>query len=110
MVMPETAQADARATMDWNSEAITSLVRGALAEDIGSGDATTLATVPGDAMAQARIVARESLVCAGLPLLERVFRELDRACKIEWRSKEGESVPAEKALAGISGRARAILT
>lgn len=96
--------------MDWNSEAITSLVRSALAEDIGPGDATTAATIPEDAKADARIVARQSLVCAGLPIAERVFCELDPACRVERLCNEGESVSAGKTLARISAKARAILS
>jgi nicotinate-nucleotide pyrophosphorylase (carboxylating) len=95
--------------MDWNSEAITSLVRGALAEDIGPGDATTAATIPEGAMANARIVARESLVCAGLPLAERVFRELDPSCRLELLCKDGETVSAGRDLLRVSGSAPAIL-
>ena len=41
------------------------LVRAALAEDIGSGDATTLALVPEDALSTAVMTAREPLVMAG---------------------------------------------
>ncbi|HYA97696.1 MAG TPA: carboxylating nicotinate-nucleotide diphosphorylase [Methylomirabilota bacterium] len=96
--------------MDWNSDAITSLVRGALAEDVGPGDATTLAVVAPDTRADARILARRDLVCAGLPLAERVFRELDAKCRIEPACREGESVSPGKDLARISGSAQAILT
>jgi nicotinate-nucleotide pyrophosphorylase (carboxylating) len=95
--------------MDWNSEAITYLVRGALAEDIGPGDATTAATIPEGAMANARIVAREPLVCAGLPLAERVFRELDPSCRLELLCKDGETVQAGGDLLSVSGSAPAIL-
>ncbi|MBT3912288.1 MAG: nicotinate-nucleotide diphosphorylase (carboxylating), partial [Verrucomicrobia bacterium] len=49
------------------------LVKAALAEDIGSGDATTLALVPGDSVATAVMVAREPLVMAGVDLALAVF-------------------------------------
>ena len=65
--------------MDWNSEYIADLVRRALQEDIGGGDATSAAVVPAQALATAHILARQTLVCAGLPLAERVFRALDPA-------------------------------
>jgi nicotinate-nucleotide pyrophosphorylase (carboxylating) len=52
------------------------IVRRALAEDIGTGDVTTLATVPADATASALMVAREPLVVCGLPLAEAVFKEV----------------------------------
>ena len=45
----------------------------ALAEDIGSGDATTLATVPANAKAKAVLRARELLVVAGIEFAESAF-------------------------------------
>ena len=96
--------------MDWNSEAITSLVRQALAEDVGRGDATTQATVLETATARARILARESLVCAGLPLAELVFRELDADGQIKLLCREGEEIKAGCDVLHLKGKARAILT
>src|SRR5207249_4427018 len=48
----------------------------ALAEDIGSGDVTTLATVPEAATATAVMRAREPVVLAGVAFAEAAFREL----------------------------------
>ena len=62
--------------MDWNSHNIADLVRRALEEDIGTGDATTAATIPPRASARAHILARQTLVCAGLPIAEKIFRAL----------------------------------
>ena len=50
-------------------------VRAALAEDIGTGDVTTLATVPETAMARAAMQAREPLVTAGLDFAAAAFEE-----------------------------------
>ena len=63
--------------MNWNSPEIMAVVRRALAEDLGSGDATALATVPSSASAHAHILARAGLVVAGLPLAKGVFQALD---------------------------------
>jgi len=67
--------------MDWNSPYIDDLLKRALEEDLGSGDATTAAVVPLRASAVAHILARQTLVCAGLPMAERVFRSLIRRSK-----------------------------
>ena len=48
-------------------------VRRALAEDIGSGDITTNLCVPAAAAATGRMIARESLVLAGVELLPLIF-------------------------------------
>jgi nicotinate-nucleotide pyrophosphorylase (carboxylating) len=96
--------------IDWDSPQITALVRGALQEDIGKGDATVAAIVPPSAVADAKIIARQNLVVAGLPLAERVFRALDKNIIFTAKAAEGEHTPVKTALAEISGRAAAILT
>ena len=89
---------------------IRQVVRAALAEDIGIGDATTLATVPETAMAGAVMRAREPLVVAGLDFAEAAFRELSPKIKIEKLSRDGQRIVAGKILLRITGPARAILS
>jgi nicotinate-nucleotide pyrophosphorylase (carboxylating) len=96
--------------MNWDSPAIVNLVRKALEEDMGPGDATSLATVPTGAMGRARIIARAPLVCAGLPLVQRVFRELDGNMQFEFLAKDGDCVEKRRDLLRCCGRTRAILT
>ena len=96
--------------MNWDSEYIQRLVETALEEDLGAGDATVLATIPAKATGKARILAREELVCAGLPMAERVFCALDPEMKIELRSTDGNLVRKGGVLLHLQGRARAILT
>jgi nicotinate-nucleotide pyrophosphorylase (carboxylating) len=85
-------------------------VRAALAEDIGSGDATTLATVPANAAAKAVMRSREPLVIAGLDFAETAFRQLSPKIKIKKIAHDGQHVAARKTLLKISGPARAILS
>jgi len=85
-------------------------IRAALAEDIGSGDATTLAIVPATATAKAVMRAREPLVVAGLDFAEATFRELSAKVGVKKTSRDGRRVKAGAALLKISGPARAILT
>ncbi len=85
-------------------------VQAALAEDIGSGDATTLATVPETATAKAVLRAREPLVVAGLDFAEAAFRKLSAAVKIERLAKDSQRVSGGEILLKISGPARAILS
>lgn len=96
--------------MNWDSQYIAGLVRQALEEDVGSGDATALATVPVDALGKARIIAREEIVCAGLPLTELAFRALDPKIKVMFRATDGERVAKGSELLHLDGNARAILT
>jgi nicotinate-nucleotide pyrophosphorylase (carboxylating) len=86
------------------------LVRSALAEDVGSGDATTTAIVLAGTPGKAHIIARQTLVCAGLPLAENVFRALDRKIRVGCLHNDGSFVEAGAELIEIAGEAQAILT
>jgi nicotinate-nucleotide pyrophosphorylase (carboxylating) len=96
--------------IDWKSAAVVNLVRRALEEDVGTGDVTVLATVPALATGRARILAREPLVVAGLPMVEMVFAALDPAIHVEFLARDGDVVEKRRDLVRFSGRARAILT
>lgn len=85
-------------------------VRLALAEDLGSGDVTTLATVPEGATATALMRAREPLVVAGLALAEAAFRELAATVQTSRIAADGHRVAAGETLLRISGPARALLS
>ena len=93
-----------------SDEEVRQAVRLALAEDVGSGDVTTLAIVPPNAAAKAVMIAREPLVVAGLPVAEAVFRELSPALQITRTAGGGDQVKAGQSLLQISGPAQAILT
>jgi len=91
-------------------EEIRRAVQAALAEDIGSGDVTTLSTVPEQARVTVVMRAREVLVAAGLPLAEAAFRELAPDIHIEPLARDGHHAKPGENLLRISGSARAILS
>jgi nicotinate-nucleotide pyrophosphorylase (carboxylating) len=86
------------------------IVRTALAEDVGSGDATTLATVGADARARATITQKAPGVVFGVEAAERTFAELDDAVAFERLSPEGAWQEPGTGVLRIEGRARALLT
>jgi nicotinate-nucleotide pyrophosphorylase (carboxylating) len=92
-----------------HSADLPTLVRRALTEDVGDGDATTDATVPADARATARIVQKAPGVVFGLDAAELVFRELDPDVRLERRVEEGTWREGGEVL-DIEGSARALLT
>ncbi len=81
----------------------------ALAEDVGSGDVTTAATVPESALARAVITQKAPGVVYGLDVAETTFRTLDSHIQIERLAGEGVWRERGKVLR-IEGSARAILT
>jgi nicotinate-nucleotide pyrophosphorylase (carboxylating) len=93
-----------------SAEAVQTAVDRALQEDIGSGDATTLATVPSDSVSAASMVARQKMVVCGLALTEAAFRSLTAELKITPRVADGDPIEAGRELLRIEGPTRAILT
>ena len=86
------------------------LVEGALREDVGSGDVTTLATVPAEARGEGRLIAKSSLVLAGLAIAVSVFRALDDLVETRGGQDDGREFRPGETIAVIAGSARALLT
>lgn len=95
--------------MDWDAPEVTASITAALNEDIGSGDRTAERIVPAGTRATARLVARQTLVLAGMPLFERVLRTLSREINVERLFSDGQEVRREAVVARLNGPARAIL-
>ena len=87
----------------------TEIIRRALAEDVGTGDVTTLFTVSPDAQAVANVVAKSAGVIAGLPLVERVFDMIDPSLMMEYIVEDGEHVRPGQTIFNIMGPAQSIL-
>jgi nicotinate-nucleotide pyrophosphorylase (carboxylating) len=81
------------------------LIQLALAEDIGSGDVTTLACVPESARARGRFLAREPLVVAGLELLPEIYEH-----PVTRLAHDGDRCAEDAILATIEAPARLLLT
>lgn len=89
---------------------IARIVEMALAEDVGDGDLTSAATIPADAVISAVMAARQSMVLAGLPLAEAVFKTCDATVAFTAHAQDGARLAAGDVIAHIRGNARAILT
>ena len=96
-------------TLEPNFKAIEKIIADALAEDIGSGDATA-ALIPQDATANLAFVNREPLIMAGGFIAPLVFANLDKNITTRILVKEGQKAEQGSALIEVSGNARAILT
>ena len=80
----------------------------ALAEDLGSGDAT--AQLLPDDQDQAYVIAKEAGVIAGRPWFDACFLALDPNARLGWRVGEGQAVAAGTVLVTIAGRSRALVS
>jgi nicotinate-nucleotide pyrophosphorylase (carboxylating) len=87
------------------------VVTAALAEDVGSGDVTSLATVPAEQIDTADIVARADGVVAGLAVAAAVF-DISSAGTARFVAKatDGASVVRGDLLATVVGPTRALLS
>jgi len=90
-------------------EAYRDLVRQALAEDRGQGDATSAATVAKGIRARGTIMAKSDLVVAGIDVAAEAFRQLDPKAVFEVRWGDGSRVQAGEIVAGVTGDAHALL-
>ncbi len=87
------------------------LIRLAVREDLDRlYDWTTVALVPDAAVGQARIVARQPGVIAGLLPARIVLDEYDRRIETDLLVDEGQQVEAGAAIAQLRGPARSLLT
>jgi nicotinate-nucleotide pyrophosphorylase (carboxylating) len=95
-----------------DGDVVAAAVRRALAEDLGTaGDVTTLATVPPDAVATARFVARRPGVVAGLAVAAAAFAEVGPGqVRFANDAEDGAAVAAGEVLATVHGPLRVILT
>ena len=86
------------------------LVDAALAEDVGAGDVTAIATVDTGARGVATITQKAPGVISGLGVAEGVFRRLDPGAAIARLGPEGEWREAGAGVLRVEGSARALLT
>ena len=96
--------------IDLRHPEIADVVRRALAEDIGSGDITTNATVDADLMATGRFIARQPMTVCGVELIELVFGEMGGVDFLGIHIHSGERAAAGDVLATVRGLARTLLT
>jgi nicotinate-nucleotide pyrophosphorylase (carboxylating) len=85
------------------------LVAAALAEDVGRGDLTSELTVGVAQRARGVIVAKSSLVLAGLDVAAETFRHCDSGVSFLARRHDGERCEPGTVVAEVVGRAQALL-
>lgn len=95
--------------IDWKRVDI--LIDLALEEDLGeNGDITTDSVIDADLKAKAVLLAKQDLVCAGLPVAERLFKRIDPEIGFKALVKDGDVLKKGDILAEMYGPARALLT
>ncbi len=84
---------------------ILELVQLVLAEDIGTGDITSIACVPADRMARGTYFAKENIIVAGTGLIELLF-ERER---VDIQKHDADQAAKGEMIASVHGNARRLL-
>jgi len=96
--------------MDFNSEAFGLQLDAWLAEDLGTGDCSTLASIGADVQAHSRLLLKEDGVVAGLELASVLLRRVDPSLSITWQAEDGQYLLAGTLLGEVRGSARSLLS
>lgn len=92
------------------SELIKKIISFALAEDIGKGDITSLATVRKNQKAIGKFLVKENGVIAGLKIARQIMEAVDSKIKFNIIIGDGSKVKQGDIAAEVFGNARSILT
>ncbi|SDO93900.1 nicotinate-nucleotide pyrophosphorylase [carboxylating] [Paenibacillus sp. yr247] len=95
--------------LDLNMELIRKHIRLWLEEDIGTGDVTTLTTIPLEHASKGIIHVKEDGIVCGLRIAQEVFAVVDPSLRFETKVVEGSSVHKGTILAEVEGNTRSIL-
>ena len=95
--------------MDFRSQEIIELIDRCFAEDIGSGDHSSLAAIAQGTVGESRLLLKQDGVIAGLELGEVILRRLDP--NLEWvaMAKDGDYLHSGTQLASARGNVHALL-
>lgn len=94
----------------FNNPQVEQIITLALNEDIGTGDITTLSTIPADKTALGRFVAKEDMILCGIDLAAHIFARVDPSIELKANFKDGDAVKKGDVIATVSGNAQNVLT
>jgi nicotinate-nucleotide pyrophosphorylase (carboxylating) len=89
--------------------AVEALIALALEEDLGRGDVTSEAIFSAADAASGQIVAKETLVLAGVAVAAAVFARVDRETRFIARAADGKRLDKGEIVAVVEGRTRGLL-
>lgn len=93
-----------------NEKEMQQFIARALAEDLGDGDHTSLATIPENRRGKARLLVKEDGIIAGVELALRIFHAVDAELDIRVLTGDGTEVGPGDIVLWVEGNARSILT
>lgn len=91
-------------------QSIAEFISRALAEDVGDGDHSSLASIPNDAQNQARLLVKGDGILAGVELAGYIFKQVDPDLQVEVLLQDGAEVKYGDVALTVKGKAQSILT
>ena len=85
------------------------LIANAIREDVGSGDYSSLACIPADAMGKAKLLVKEDGIIAGVAFAKMIFEYVDPNMQIETFLEDGTAVKSGDVVFHVSGSSQSIL-
>jgi len=85
-------------------------ITSALAEDVGDGDHSTLASIPANAKCKAKLLVKDDGILAGVVLAKLIFHQYDPSLKIIIKLEDGDPATKDDVAFTVEGSARSILT
>ncbi|MBK9478809.1 MAG: carboxylating nicotinate-nucleotide diphosphorylase [Bacteroidetes bacterium] len=84
-------------------------ITNALAEDIGSGDHTSLACIPAQAKSKAHLLVKENGILAGIEIAKQIFKQVDASLTLQIFINDGATVKKGDVAFHVEGKAQSIL-
>ena len=95
--------------MNYSIAQLTHFLAAALAEDIGSGDHTSLSTIPKGVQSQAKLLVKEDGIIAGVQIALKIFELVDPSLQIELFYQDGDTVKVGQEILHVKGSVHSIL-
>lgn len=93
-----------------DKEYIRSFIANALAEDVGDGDHTSLATIPAGTQGKAKLLVKDTGILAGVELSLEIFKQVDPSLKVNVLLRDGAEIKPKDIVLEVEGDAQSILT
>jgi len=85
------------------------IIKNAIREDIGPGDYSSLACIPGDAQGSAKLLVKDQGIIAGVAFAKMVFEYVDANLRLETFIEDGAAVKYGDIVFTVTGSSQSIL-
>lgn len=92
-----------------NTSDITHFIQQALLEDVGTGDHTSLSSIPQNTRNKAKLLVKDEGILAGVELAKHIFHVVDPSLEVNYHMKDGQKMKHGDIVLQVNGSVHAIL-